>query len=189
MAKYMACICEGGAERAILDLLLDSHMLIFEREQLIEEEVLRCRSAKEFEDRYLKKGFDEKITVYRILDSRSENFKLSKVYQSKIDIVNVITAPEIEMLVIFHEDKYKAFKNTGAKPSTYCKCNLKYKDVKRYDFVREYFSDVDRLKKALHEYKRVSKVHKDEKTLYDLLKSDGGISGRGALCNVQNSSL
>lgn len=64
----------------------------FEREQLIEEEVLRCRSAKEFEGKYLKKGFEEKIIVYRILDSRSENFKISKAYKHKIDIVNVVTA-------------------------------------------------------------------------------------------------
>lgn len=81
MAKYVACICEGGAERAILDLLMDNHKLIFEREDLIEEEVLRCRSAKDFERKYLKKGFSEKITIYRILDSRNENFKLSKAYE------------------------------------------------------------------------------------------------------------
>lgn len=56
MGKYIACICEGGAERAILDLLLDSHKLIFKREELIEEEVLRCRSGKEFEKRYLRKA-------------------------------------------------------------------------------------------------------------------------------------
>ena len=31
MAKYTACICEGSAERAILDLLLDHGDLIFER--------------------------------------------------------------------------------------------------------------------------------------------------------------
>lgn len=54
MGKYIACICEGGAERAILDLLLDSDKLIFQRKDLIEEDVLRCRSGKEFESRYLK---------------------------------------------------------------------------------------------------------------------------------------
>lgn len=43
-----------------LDLLLDSHKLIFKREELIEEEVLRCRSGKEFEKRYLRKGFNDK---------------------------------------------------------------------------------------------------------------------------------
>ncbi len=170
MAKYMACICEGGAERAVLDLLLDNHMLIFEREQLIEEEVLRCRSAKEFEEKHLKKGFQEKITVYRILDSRNENFKLSKAYIHKIDIVNVVTAPEIEMLIILNEGKYKEFKSTGVKPSTYCKSNLKLKNVKSYQYVQEYFSDMHILTQALREYKRVSKIHKNEKTLLDLLK-------------------
>ncbi len=172
MAKYTACICEGGAERAVLDLLLDNHMLIFEREQLIEEEVLRCRSAKEFEEKHLKKGFQEKITVYRILDSRNENFKLSKAYIHKVDIVNVVTAPEIEMLIILNEGRYKEFKNSGMKPSTYCKSILKLKNVKSYCFVQEYFSDIHILKRALHEYRRVSKIRKDERTLQDLLKSD-----------------
>ena len=175
MAKYIACICEGGAERAIMDLLLDNHRLIFEREDLIDEELLRCRKGKEFEEKYLRKGFSEKITVYRILDSKSENFKLSKAYEHKIDIVNVITSPEIEMLIICNEGKYTEFKklkskNPEEKPSTYCKSILKYKDVKKYDFVYEYFSDIDVLINALHEYRRVSKVHKDEKTLWNLLR-------------------
>lgn len=170
MARYVACICEGGAERAILDLLLDNHMLVFDREQLLEEEVLRCRSAKEFEDKYLRKGFREKITVYRILDSRRENFKLSTIYQSKIDVINVVTAPEIEILIIYNEGKYKEFKNSGEKPSVYCKSTLRYKDVKSYDFIQKYFADINVLKSALHEYRRVSKVQKDEIALYDLLK-------------------
>ena len=169
MAKYVACICEGGAERAIIDLLLDNHMLVFDREQLLEEEVLRCRSAKEFEDKYLRKGFREKITVYRILDSRRENFKLSTIYQSKIDVINVVTAPEIEILIIYNEGKYKEFKNSGEKPSVYCKSTLRYKDVKSYDFIQKYFADINVLKRALHEYRRVSKVQKDEIALNDLL--------------------
>lgn len=32
MGKYIACICEGGAERDIIDLLLYNHRLIFERD-------------------------------------------------------------------------------------------------------------------------------------------------------------
>ncbi len=65
---------------------------------MLEERVIRCRSAKRFEERYLRKGFDEQISVIRILDSRREEFRLSKAYEQKIDVVNVITAPEIEML-------------------------------------------------------------------------------------------
>lgn len=117
LAKYKACICEGAAEQAIMDLLLDHDLLIFGRDEMIEEEVIRCREGKKFEQKYLRKGFDDKISVIRILDSRRENFKISKAYQHKIDVINVITAPEIEMLIVFAEDQYKEFKKSGKKPS------------------------------------------------------------------------
>lgn len=104
LAKYKACICEGSAENAIMDILLDNDLLIFTREEMLEEEVIRCRDGKRFEEKYLRKGFLEKISVIRILDSRRENFKLSKAYEHKVDVINVITAPEIEMLIIFNED-------------------------------------------------------------------------------------
>ena len=193
MAKYTACICEGAAERAIIDLLLDKKELIFEREDLIEEEVLKSRSAKEFETRYLRKGFSEKITVYRILDSRGEEFKLSKAYEHKVDVVNVITAPEIEMLIIFTEKKYKAYKNEKRKnpqlkPSDFCKINLKYTKVKQYDFVKEYFADIPVLLNALHEYKSKSRIQKNEKTLWDLLREDAG-SVKNFVALVKNGSF
>lgn len=43
LAKYKACICEGSAEEAIMDVLIDNHLLIFEREEMLEEQVIRCR--------------------------------------------------------------------------------------------------------------------------------------------------
>ncbi len=82
----------------------------------------------------------------------------------------MVTAPEIEILIIYNEGKYKEFKNSGEKPSVYCKSTLRYKDVKSYDFIQKYFADINVLKRALHEYRRVSKVQKDEIALYDLLK-------------------
>lgn len=78
LAKYKACICEGSAESAIIDILVDNNLLIFTREEMLDERVIRYRSAKNFEERYLCKGFDEPISVIRILDSRRESFKLSK---------------------------------------------------------------------------------------------------------------
>ena len=41
LAKYKACICEGAAETAIIDILLDYRLLIFSREEMIEEEVMK----------------------------------------------------------------------------------------------------------------------------------------------------
>ena len=127
LAKYKACICEGSAEEAIIDILVDNDLLIFNREEMLEERVIRCRSAKRF---------DEQISVIRILDSRREEFRLSKAYEQKIDVVNVITAPEIEMLIIHAEGAYDQFKRSGKKPSEFCKINLRMHDVKSYDFVK-----------------------------------------------------
>ena len=170
LAKYKACICEGAAESAIMDILLDYGLLIFSREEMLEEEVIRCREGKKFEEKYLRKGFKDKISVIRILDSRRENFKLSKVYTSKVDVINVVTAPEIEMLIIFNEDRYRDFKKSGKKPSSFCKEDLEMAEVKSYDFVKRYFSDPMVLVTAIKKYHEMSKVPKGEYTLMDLLR-------------------
>ncbi len=135
LSKYIVCICEGGAEQTVMEMLLDNDRLIFSYDDLLEGELLRCRSAKKFEEQHLRKGFTDKITVLRVLDSRREKFNLSKAYVNKIDVINVITAPEIEMLVIFTEGKYDEYKKSGKKPSIYCKEDLKYSDVKSAEFL------------------------------------------------------
>lgn len=170
LCKYIACICEGFAESAVINILLNNDLLIFKRQDMLEEEVIKIRDARSFETKYLRKGFSDKISIIRILDSRRENFKIGKAYEYKIDIINVITAPEIEMLIIFNENKYKEFKKSGKKPSEFCKDELKMAKVKTYDFVFNYFSDSKKLVNAIREYHKISKVHKGEYTLLDLLK-------------------
>ena len=39
-SKYIACLCEGSAENAVMDLLLDDDRLKFTRDDLLEGEVL-----------------------------------------------------------------------------------------------------------------------------------------------------
>ena len=171
LGSYVACIAEDGAETAILELLPDNHLLIFERDMLIDEKILSCRSASAFESRYLRMGFEGKITVFRVLDSRRENFKLSKAYRLKVDVINVITAPEIEMLVILNENKYKEYKKSGLKPNEFCKSALKMHRVKSPDFIKQYFSDKDTLVEAIRKYASVSKTRHGEYTLLDLLRN------------------
>lgn len=112
---------------------------------------------------------------YWIHDSRSEKFHLSRAYEHKVDIKNVITAPEIEKLIICREGKYRDYerearKNPKLKPSSYCKSNLRHKNVKSYEFVKDYFSDMKVLVSALHEYQRISKVRGNEMSIWDLLQ-------------------
>lgn len=118
----------------------------------------------------LKKGFNNQISIIRILDSRREEFRLSKAYANKIDVINVVTAPEIEMLIIHNEGQYEKFKRSGKKPSDFCKTDLRMHDVKSYDFVKGYFSDPDILVKVIKEYRHIASVPNGEYTLVDLLK-------------------
>ena len=170
LAKYKACIVEGSAEAAIIDILVDHNLLIFSRDEMLDQQVIRCRSARQFEERYLRKGFDSPISVIRILDSRRENFRLSKAYEQKVDVINVITAPEIEMLIIHAEGAYESFKRSGKKPSGFCKSDLKMPHVKSYDFVRDYFKDPQKLVSAIREYRRTAKIPPGEVSLFDLLR-------------------
>lgn len=169
LSKYVACICEGSAEKAIIKLLLNKNRLIFTWDDLLDGEIIRCRNAKKFEEQYLRKGFTDKITVLRILDSRREKFKLSKAYANKIDVVNVITAPEIEMLVIFAEGQYDEYKKSKKKPSAFCKEVLKIRAVKSTQFIESYFADIELLIFAIREYRRVSNIQRGEYALADLL--------------------
>jgi len=171
-SNTIACICEGGAENAIMDILLENNALIFEKRDLLDDKIIKARSAKEFEQVYLRKSFSSKIIIYRILDSKRENFKLGKLFKDKCEVINIITALEIEMLLIHSEDKYEDYKKSGKKPSDYCKEDLKYKDVKSYNFVKSYFKDINKLICAIKIYKKKSKIKKSENCLFDLLNDN-----------------
>ncbi len=169
----VACICEGGAETAIIEMLVDDGRLIFSRENMLDESAIRCRSGKDFEQRYLRKSFESKITILRILDSHSEKFRLSPAYEHKVDVIKVVTSPEIEMLYIIAEGKYDDYqkKYSSMSPYNYCKQVLKLEGkIKSQSYVRGYFSDIDFLISTIREYKRIVSLKKGEVYLADLLK-------------------
>ena len=173
LSPIVACICEGGAETAIIDMLVDDDRLIFTREKMLNEEVIRCRNGKEFEQRYLRKGFESKITILRVLDSHSEGFRLSVAYEHKVDVIKVVTSPEIEMLLILAEGKYEEYmkKSSVMSPSKFCKQILKLKgNIKSQAYIKDYFSDIDMLINTIREYKRVRSLKRGEVYLADLLK-------------------
>lgn len=171
-SSKIACICEGGTETEIMRILLDENRLKFERSQLIEEDLIRRVSVREFEKRYLSFEYEDKITILRILDSRRENFKLKELYKGKVkSIINVITSPEIEILVIIKENKLADFqKNKNMKPSVYCKDILQLKQVKNPKFIRDYFSDANDLINCIKLYQKQIHCFKNEVSLFDLIR-------------------
>lgn len=172
LGEKVAVICEGGAETAIIELLLDANKLIFTEDDLFYSGIIRCRSAKTFEQKYLNVRMDFKLTIIRVLDSRREKFKLSRPYCDEVDVINVITAPEIEMLIILNEGRYEQFKKSGMKPSEYCKQIFKNENLKSRKWVKEYFRNIDDLLRSIRMYNRVAYVRKGEYTLQDLINTE-----------------
>lgn len=175
--KKNAIICEGSAEEAIIEILLENSLLVIKNdEDLLEDGPVKTRSAEAFCEKHLGRDFGGKVEIYRILDSRREKFnfnskKAARLYEEKLIVHDIITAPEIEVLVIIAEEKYQKFLRTKKKPSKFCKEDLKIKDVKSYDFVKAYFQDYTILLNAIKTYRRL-KGSKDEETLYDLLEDN-----------------
>lgn len=171
-ASSIAVICEGGAETAIMDILLDNGLLVFTRDQMINHgNIIPRTSAREFQSRYLRVAYESKLYILRVIDSRAEGFplKLKEPYDNQVEVINVITAPEIEMLVIVSEGKLKEFEKSGKKPSDYCIIDLGHKNVKKQAFIRDYFSNPKKLVESIQEYHRIHKQKDGELSLFDLL--------------------
>ncbi len=173
---YVVCSCEGAAEEAVMDMLLDNECLIFGRKSLVGRKVTRRRKAEDIQQQFLNRDFSPyKVSILRILDSRSEKFKLGKLYEKRFPVYTVRTTPEIEMLLIIAENEdmeYRQQHKTRCKPSEYCQNVLKLgSTIKSNDFWHDYFFDVNKLLNALRKYhERWS--NKDEYSIYDLLKDE-----------------
>lgn len=175
-----AILCEGAAEQAIMTILIEQNALSIKKNTLLYGEVFRERSAKSFFEKHMRSQMDEEVIIYRILDSKKEKFKIDnktkKDFSGKYRVVDVITSPEIEMLIIIAEGKYNEFikMKSKMKPSDYCKSKLRLKNVKDYKNVKEYFEDVNKLIDAINKYHSLMKNNKEKntKTLYDLLENE-----------------
>lgn len=160
MSDVVACICEGSAETAIMEILLENNMLIFTYRDVIDTTrpllSKRFRCAKIFEKELLTKDFGgRQISVFYIHDSPNEAFKLSKKYQSLIKYKSCVTRPEIEMLFIISMGKYAEYKKKyhKIKPSDYVKRILGVSNVKNYEFIKDHFKNLKLLLQALMYYK------------------------------------
>jgi|LSQX01.1.fsa_nt_gb hypothetical protein len=160
MSDLVACICEGSAEKAIIEILLDNNMLIFTYDDVIDKTMPilsgRYRCATTFESELLTKDYGGKsIAVYYIHDKATENFKISRKYRKLIRYTSCVTRPEVEMLYIISIGEYGEYKRkySNIKPSSYVKNILKKSNVKDYLFVKKHFSNLALLLESLIYYK------------------------------------
>ncbi|PGT49632.1 hypothetical protein COD14_31705 [Bacillus cereus] len=155
-------------------LLLEHDKLPFLKSSLLDEKPLTgtMRSAKNLETRYLGQIFEpgQLIEIIRIVDSKSEKYSIRPAYQKNIaGIFNFFTTPEIEMLIIINENKYKAYNRSNKKPSKYCSEDLKMKNIKQKGFISNYFSNINTLIATLQKYHQIRPEKKID-SIYSLVK-------------------
>lgn len=171
---YIICSCEGTAEEDVINWLLDEDKLLFSRKNLVGEhrgKVTRLRTAKKIENKILGFDFDKSVVIFRIIDSKNEKFQLGNLYRESCGVVNYVTNPEIEILIItINGDLQKYMKKfSRIKASEYAKDEYKIKNIKQKGTFREVFgNDVNLLVEALKEHKRVK--GKNHLTIYDLIR-------------------
>ena len=176
--KYLI-MCEGPNEKKIMDILLEQDKLIIGRDDLVGREVYHARQIKTspFVKTQLSIYGDE-VEIWRIGDKQSDKLDIPKEYRTQIKSVKkYCTLPELEILLIISEKKYKEFEKTKTNkhPKQFAKENIVY-NRKRYTgetkFYEEYYgNDVAKLISAIREYKQRNHAHNVEQHyLVEILK-------------------
>lgn len=172
-------MCEGPNEKKIMDILLEQDKLIIGRDDLVGREVYHARQIKTspFVKTQLSIYGDE-VEIWRIGDKQSDKLDIPKEYRTQIKSVKkYCTLPELEILLIISEKKYKEFEKTKTNkhPKQFAKENIVY-NRKRYTgetkFYEEYYgNDVAKLISAIREYKQRNHAHNVEQHyLVEILK-------------------
>ena len=133
----IACFYEGTSEKAILDMLVDAHMLVFERDQLVNEtfqsmQTISQKNIEVFSETILRQvDPQDKMDIIVVADSKIVP-RFSSLYQDRVgEIYIVLTKPEIEMLMIYHEGWNKEFQKvkSSTKPKEFVTQKLKKKKI------------------------------------------------------------
>ena len=178
--KFIICSCEGAAEKAIVDLLLDNGKLCFNRSALIDGECTRIRTGNKIGETFLTRAYNKNIIILRILDREKEKFSLPKVYvlNRNIEIISVVTKPEIEILHIIAEGLFEDFQRATKRqndlhPSEffqdYATKHFRRKtNIKTAEFVYNFYSNnIPKLIDTIKIYHR--QTHQSSYDLSDLL--------------------
>lgn len=183
-SRYVLFSCEGAAEGVVVERLFESGKLAIPEERVVLDPITykpftRLRKAADIENRFFAQNYNvdgaEGLLLARVVDSRNAKFSLSRINRDAALVRTFITAPEIEMLVIHAEGAYEGWcrankSNRHLKPSEYCVEQLGMHEVKSAGFLREYWSDVEKLVLAIQGYAaKRGKRKTDELMLANLL--------------------
>ena len=168
---------EGKCEEALLNLLLERGLLIYNFEDLLYETIFHERQIKQSTvEKINQLPYTEKITIIRVGDKLSDKLSIPKEIKNRIiECVKLCIKPEFEILHIINEGKLKEYEKvkSSMKPCEFIHEFLKnYR--KTYEYNYDYFNNFSnpKLIELIKKYsnKRSGTHQTDEKELLDYLK-------------------
>lgn len=114
--KYLV-MCEGPNEKAVMDILLEHHLLKFSEDDLLGLVTYHARQiATSAQVRTALNLYPGEIRILRIGDKQSDALQIPPGYQSKIvSVEKFCTKPELEMLLILSEELEQAYVKVKSK--------------------------------------------------------------------------
>lgn len=153
--------CEGTAERVIIAKLVESERIVVPPHNVVRDmdgiPYTTLRRAKDIQREFLGMDYPDGLLIARIVDTNPGKFALSRPYRlSDIRVLDFITSPEIERLILVKENEIGAFQGRRGRDrqlnaSDWCVQHLGYSDVKSEDFLKEYWKDADELVRCIRQ--------------------------------------
>ncbi|MCH3958488.1 MAG: hypothetical protein LKE51_02770 [Selenomonas sp.] len=171
-------MCEGPNEKAVMDILIDNGLLVFDRDDLLGLAVYHARQIKTSgQVRNALDMYSGQVEILRVGDKLSDEIKKIKAYERQLmSIRKYCTKPELEILLIIGEKLLSSFEKVKSKvkPKDFSKQKIQYNGVKyrnQTDFYKMYFGLRPKLLvQCLKAYKSSHRNKSGELYIADLLK-------------------
>ena len=171
--------CEGANEEAAFNYILNNQRLSIDENRCYLDNIRVHTKAgrKKLLNKVLEHNFNGRTAILDIKDRRSESWSLTRTEKmlmknNQVEILPVITYPEIEILLIILDDAcWKMWinrRNKEINPSGFCKQYYRC-DVKKADAFIEQFCNFGAFVDVCFQYKSRF-AQQGELTLYDLIK-------------------
>ena len=176
---YFFITCEGDNEKIVFKYIIDEGRFIVDDEGRYSIDYLSTHTSaarKKLLNDIFEYSFEGPVAILSIQDRPKETWRLTSgekkiMERNMIDLLPVVTYPEIEILAILHDDKCsKEWDKVKRKESASSFCKRYYKkNIKNGDDFLTVFSCFDEFEEACRKYSTKNQ-HKDVLTLYDIIK-------------------
>ncbi len=180
LSEYSYCfiVCEGTNEEAAVNWILENNSFAIDQSK-VNMDYCRARTKSSSEEMIADittYDYDGKVAILYVHDSKNEKWHgiISKSCAKELkdhnfEVIDVITAPEIEIICFILDEKlYKKWnKATKKKPSDFLRENTRCKNIKQKGAFRTFFASFDDFVCACKKYKQ--NHNSNFYTLFDLI--------------------